>query len=70
MALKCPQKTSDSVRVNLLYQELVEESISKLEEILAKGDEPNPDEDEEEDEATKVRKTSLLRLRKFQIVYF
>lgn len=70
MALECPQETSDSVRVNLLYQELVEESISKLEEILAKGDEPNPDEDEEEDEATKVRKTSLLRLRKFQIVYF
>ena len=28
--------------------------MAKLEEILAKGDEPNPDEDEEEDDATKV----------------
>merc|ERR1711937_645703 len=35
-------------------------SISKLEEILAKGDEPNPDEDEEEDEATKVAEAEGL----------
>ena len=51
---------SDSIRVNLIYKELVEESISKLEEILAKGDEPNPDEDEEEDEATKVKKLHFI----------
>jgi len=45
---------------HITTKELVEESISKLEEILAKGDEPNPDEDEEEDEATKVAEAEGL----------
>jgi len=45
---------------HITTKELVEESIAKLEEILAKGDEPNPDEDEEEDDATKVAEAEGL----------